>query len=139
MTTSPDSSPDSWPTAAATPAAISLGAVNVAADDPERLGAFWSTVLGVTPTSPMPGLVILQPAPGGFGMMFMQRSDESGNRLHLDLTVPWGSREAEVERLVAAGAEWKWDVLEEVPWVRWTTLADPEGNLFCLGEHPPSP
>jgi predicted enzyme related to lactoylglutathione lyase len=137
MTTSPDA-PSPASASTSTPTAISLGAVNVAADDPERLGTFWSTVLGVPATTPMPGLVILQPAPGGFGMMFMQRSDEEGNRIHLDLTVPWGSREAEVERLVAAGAEWKWDVLEEVPWVRWTTLADPEGNLFCLGEHPPS-
>jgi hypothetical protein len=21
--------------------------------------------------------------------------------------------------------------------VQWTTLADPEGNLFCVAEHPP--
>ncbi|MEV7430858.1 VOC family protein [Nocardioides sp. NPDC092400] len=118
-------------------ATVSLGAVNVAAHDPEGLAAFWSTALGAPSTSPMPGLVILPPTAGGFGMMFMQRTDESGSTLHLDLTVPWGSREAEVERLVAAGAEHRWDVLDEVPWVRWTTLADPEGNLFCLGEHPP--
>lgn len=27
---------------------------------------------------------------------------------------------------------------EEFAHVRWTTLADPEGNLFCVAEHPPS-
>jgi hypothetical protein len=31
-----------------------------------------------------------------------------------------------------------WDVLDEHPHVRWTTLADPEGNLFCIAEHPPA-
>jgi hypothetical protein len=30
------------------------------------------------------------------------------------------------------------DVLDEIPWVRWTTLADPEGNSFCITEHPPA-
>jgi hypothetical protein len=57
---------------------------------------------------------------------------------HLDLTVPWGSRASEVERLVASGATHRWDVLDEVPWVQWSTLVDPEGNLFCVAEHPPA-
>lgn len=43
----------------------------------------------------------------------------------------------EVDRLVSAGARWRWDVLDEHPHVQWTTMADPEGNLFCLAEHPP--
>jgi hypothetical protein len=33
---------------------------------------------------------------------------------HLDLTVPWGSRQAEVERLVSLGATYQWDVVDEV-------------------------
>jgi hypothetical protein len=53
--------------------------------------------------------------------------------------VPWGARQGEVDRLVAGGATWQWDVLDEHPHVRWTTLADPEGNLFCVAEHPPTP
>ncbi|MDY7558893.1 VOC family protein [Cryobacterium sp. 10C3] len=56
----------------------------------------------------------------------------------MDLTVPWGSRRAEVERLLGLGAVYQWDVLDEFPHVQWTTLADPEGNLFCLAEHPPA-
>lgn len=55
----------------------------------------------------------------------------------MDLTVPWGSRESEVERVLELGATFKWDVLEEFAHVQWTTLADPEGNLFCIAEHPP--
>jgi len=29
-------------------------------------------------------------------------------------------------------------VLDEVPWVQWSTLSDPEDNLFCIAEHPPA-
>lgn len=52
------------------------------------------------------------------------------NRLHLDLHVERDTREAEVERLVALGAT----VLREVdePLGRWSVLADPEGNEFCV-------
>lgn len=57
---------------------------------------------------------------------------------HLDLTVPWGSRQAEVDRLLSLGATYQWDVLDEFPHVQWTTLADLEGNLFCVAEHPPT-
>lgn len=30
------------------------------------------------------------------------------------------------------GATREWDVIDEVPWVEWTTMSDPEGNLFCV-------
>ena len=51
--------------------------------------------------------------------------------------MPWGTRQQEVERIVDLGATFRWEVLDEVPHVHWTTLADPEGNLFCVAEHPP--
>jgi hypothetical protein len=70
-----------------------------------------------------------------FGPRTDPRPDRQGQ--HLDLTVPWGTREHEVARAVGLGATHRWDVLDEVPWVQWSTLADPEGNLFCLAEHPP--
>ena len=51
------------------------------------------------------------------------------NRVHLDLN---GNRATEVPRLVSLGAR----VIEEheVPGTAWTVLADPEGNVFCVGE-----
>ena len=45
---------------------------------------------------------------------------------------------SEVDRLVALGAVRQWEVLDELPHVRWTTLADPEGNILCVAEHPPA-
>ncbi|HSN42588.1 MAG TPA: VOC family protein [Propionibacteriaceae bacterium] len=118
---------------------ITLGAINIEARDPASLAAFWAAVTGATP-SPGGDTVYLPPAgAGGFGMFFQPAAGPRPERqvMHLDLTVPWGSRAPEVQRLLALGATFCWDVLDEFPYVRWTTLADPEGNLFCLAEHPP--
>ena len=121
--------------------AITLGAVNMEAADPAALAAFWGRLLGSgTPTEVGGGAVFLPAGtPDGLSMFFQPsdgpRPDHQGQ--HLDLTVPWGTREAEVSRAVNLGATHEWDVLEEYPWVRWSTLSDPEGNLFCLAEHPP--
>lgn len=118
---------------------ISLGAVNVEAEDPAKLAAFWSAVTGATPTQGGDSVYLPAASPDGFAMFFQPRSLRRPERQtsHLDLTVPWGSRQIEVDRLVGLGATHRWDVLDEVPHVQWTTLADPEGNLFCVAEHPP--
>lgn len=119
---------------------ITLGAINLEAQDPATLARFWALVTGAAP-SPGGDSVYLPPVgPGGFAMFFQPLAGPRSDRqmFHLDLTVPWGSRQAEVERLLSLGATHRWDVLDEVPHVQWTTLADPEGNLFCVAEHPPA-
>jgi hypothetical protein len=119
---------------------VTLGSINVEAADPDALAGFWAAVTGSTP-SPADDSVYLLPArPGGFAMFFQPMLGPRPDRLtiHLDLTVPWGTRRTEVERLVSLGATKCWDVLDEHPHVQWTTMADPEGNLFCVAEHPPS-
>jgi hypothetical protein len=120
---------------------MTLGAVNVEADAPGSLAGFWSELLGGTVESSSDDHAFLAArAPGGFAMFFQKRTGPRPDRQgqHLDLTVPWGSRQAEVGRAVALGATHRWDVLDEVPWVQWSTLTDPEGNLFCIAEHPPT-
>ena len=52
------------------------------------------------------------------------------NRVHLDLRVGAERREAEVDRLVAAGAK-ELHRGRQGPH-EWATLADPEGNEFCV-------
>ena len=52
------------------------------------------------------------------------------NRVHLDLQVGDDRRNAEVERLIALGGTRLWDG-QEGPY-KWVTMADPEGNEFCL-------
>jgi hypothetical protein len=53
------------------------------------------------------------------------------NRLHLDLRPVEGSREQEVERLLALGATQVAD-FRRPGGSGWVTLADPEGNEFCI-------
>jgi hypothetical protein len=53
------------------------------------------------------------------------------NRLHLDLRPVDGTREEEVARLVALGAEQLGD-FRRPDGTGWITLADPEGNEFCV-------
>jgi hypothetical protein len=121
--------------------AITLGAVNTEADDPSALAAFWAQLLGGSVTGEPDGPVFVAARePGGFAMFFQARTGGRPERQgqHLDLTVPWGSRREEVGRAVQLGATHQWDVLDEVPWVQWSTLSDPEGNLFCIAEHPPA-
>jgi len=52
------------------------------------------------------------------------------NRVHLDLHVGEGRRDAEVERLLGLGATKLWD--GSLGPQEWVTLADPEGNEFCV-------
>lgn len=118
---------------------ITLGAINLEAKDPIVLAKFWASVTGAEPSTGGDSVYLPPNGPGGFGMFFQPETKPRAERqvAHWDLTVPWGSRAAEVRRLIELGATHKWDVLEEVAHVQWSTLADPEGNLFCVAEHPP--
>ena len=63
-------------------------------------------------------------------LAFQQVADPAPgkNRLHLDLSAP--ALDAEVARLTAAGATVVGDRGDES--FRWVTLADPQGNEFCV-------
>ncbi|TAP28510.1 VOC family protein [Arthrobacter sp. S41] len=118
---------------------ISLGAINMTADNPQTQATFWAAVTGNQISGGGDSFYLAPASADGFGMFFQPAT---GPRLqsqdaHMDLTVPWGTREEEVQRVIELGATHKWDVLEEFEHVQWTTLADPEGNLFCIAEHPP--
>jgi hypothetical protein len=52
------------------------------------------------------------------------------DRIHLDLHFDPDQRDAEVERILALGATKLWDG-QQGPHT-WVTLADPEGNEFCV-------
>ncbi len=69
--------------------------------------------------------------------MFFLKVDEpktAKNRMHIDLHAD--DREAEVNRLVGLGAVTR---AEHDEWgTRWTVLADPEGNEFCVAQDPPA-
>lgn len=55
------------------------------------------------------------------------------NRIHLDLEPVDGTREEELERLLAHGATEVADHRGQYgPGTGWVILADPEGNEFCI-------
>jgi hypothetical protein len=70
---------------------------------------------------------------GGRTRLLFQVVDEpteGKNRVHLDLRVGDDRREAEVARLQQLGATRLWDGQQGPQ--RWVTMADPEGNEFCV-------
>ena len=78
------------------------------------------------------GAAINSPDPNRPRVLFQQVPEGKTvkNRLHLDLRVGAERREAEVARLVAAGAT-ELHRASQGPH-EWATLADPEGNEFCV-------
>lgn len=120
--------------------------------EPERVARFWCEVLGYVVPPPPPGFESWGafdrslPAerqgaafacvdPNGVGpRLFFQRVPEGKvvkNRVHLDLRPVELTREDEVARLIALGATQLAD-LRRPDGRGWITLADPEGNEFCV-------
>ena len=65
-------------------------------------------------------------------MIFQQvpEAKQVKNRWHIDVSIAGDDREAEIERLVGLGASRLWEG-QQGPHT-WVTLADPEGNEFCV-------
>jgi hypothetical protein len=118
------------------------------AEQPRRLGRFWSEVTGYTVADERDDFVRLQaPAPGHSGprqLLFIRVEDPTPgkNRVHGDLAAR--ELETEVDRLIGLGAVAA-DGLEDgrPRWrdgngIRWVVLRDPEGNEFCVGADPES-
>ncbi|TYP84749.1 VOC family protein [Blastococcus xanthinilyticus] len=78
------------------------------------------------------GAALTPPEPGRPRVLFqaVPEPKTGKNRLHLDVRVGAEQREAEVARLVALGATELWRGSQGP--LQWVTLADPEGNEFCL-------
>jgi hypothetical protein len=95
----------------------------VDAADPARIAAWWGEVFGVPVSNEGQPWSWLTHVPGmPFDSFVFQPVPEPKtvkNRLHWDVY-------GDVEELLARGASRLW----EMP--RWTVLADPEGNEFCV-------
>jgi hypothetical protein len=78
------------------------------------------------------GAALNSPDPGRPRILFQEVPEpKTGkNRLHLDVHVGAEAREAEIARLVGLGARELWRSSQGPH--EWATLADPEGNEFCV-------
>ncbi len=99
--------------------------------DPDSLSAFWAEALGYEKAFTYQQYRVLLPPVREYPPVILQRVPEpksAKTRIHFDLRVP--DIETEARRLEALGAR-RIDVGQgENP--GWITMADPEGNEFCV-------
>lgn len=117
-----------------------IAAITIDCENAVELATFWSAVLDRPIDQGEPGaspffarIAAGEGGPPAPAMMFIKvpEAKTTKNRAHLDLAAE--DREAEVERLIGLGAT---RIHDKDEWgVRWTTMADPEGNEFCIAEH----
>ncbi len=104
--------------------------------EPERLARFWCEVLGFVVLGREDDDIEIGPPEGSGGLqptLLLSRSEDPRNgrlRLHFDLNATDRDQDAELERLLAAGAR-PADIGQSGE-ESWYVLADPEGNEFCL-------
>ncbi|AKN71684.1 MULTISPECIES: VOC family protein [Streptomyces] len=106
--------------------------------DPEALARFWCEVLDfVELEREAEGCIEIGPREGFGGpqpTIFLIRTDDLRDgppaRLHIDVNPTDRDQDAELERLLAAGAKLV-DIGQPAD-ASWHVLADPEGNEFCL-------
>lgn len=105
--------------------------------DPRLLADFWCEVLGYVEIDQEDGYVEIGPPGTGSGgpqptLVFGPSTEPKREklRLHLDVSPTDRDQDAELQRLLDAGAR-KVDI-GQTGAETWHVLADPEGNEFCL-------
>jgi hypothetical protein len=117
---------------------LNIANVTVDCDDPIAVSSFWAAALD-RPVDEGASEFFASIGRGDearTGMFFIKVPEPRTvkNRVHLDLHA--SDREAEVLRLVGLGAT---RLSDHDEWgVRWTTLADVEGNELCIADGVPA-
>jgi hypothetical protein len=106
--------------------------------DAYALSKWWEVVLGYSEDPEDPNLPGHEECPifnpdRSHRILFIQVPDAKAgkNRIHFDLRPADGTRDEELARLVEHGAKPLND-LRKPDGTGWVTLADPEGNEFCI-------
>jgi predicted enzyme related to lactoylglutathione lyase len=112
---------------------LTLGMITVDTTDAESLGRWWAEQTGAEVVQTNDGWFVVLRGGGLPVMLAFQKVEQptpGKNKLHLDLAA--GELDAEVDRLVAAGASLVARRGDES--FRWVTLADPQGNEFDVAQ-----
>lgn len=112
---------------------------NIAIDcnDLERMTEFWRDVMSYEVLAHDDSDALLAPAPEARPRIYLQKVPEpraGKNRLHIDLDVGEEELEPAVARAETLGARRVESFREGDE--GWWVMADPEGNLFCIGRIP---
>ncbi|MER8033803.1 VOC family protein [Streptomyces hydrogenans] len=108
--------------------------VTIDCADAYALAGFWAEVLnGKVSDDDRPGDPEALVESEGAGLLFIRVPEPKAvkNRVHLDIQPQDRTRDEEVERLLALGATLVGDH-RKPDGTGWATLADPEGNEFCV-------
>ncbi|MGP4018198.1 VOC family protein [Saccharopolyspora sp. 5N708] len=111
---------------------LSIGMVTIDCASPRALAEFWTQALETSVSYDDGEFVVLAPNKADGVALGLQRVPEprtGKNRVHVDLDTT--DRQAEVRRLVELGAT-ELGEHDGPDGLRWTVLADPEGNEFCV-------
>lgn len=116
---------------------LSIGSVVINVADVRRAAAFWSAALGYEPLREIEDDWVILVSTTGVGQrVSINLSDQASPEIphvHLDLYAgDAADQAAEVERLIALGAERvDWPLYPEGEH-DFVVLADPDGNRFCV-------
>ncbi|QCW51428.1 VOC family protein [Nocardioides dongxiaopingii] len=111
--------------------------------DAYALSEWWKPVLGYVdidgdPNEPGHEECMIRDPDSGHQVLFIEvpvaeGAELPGKRIHLDVVPRTGTRDEEVDRLLAHGATQVADHRgNHGPGTGWVTLADPEGNQLCV-------
>lgn len=111
---------------------VKVGTVVINVNDMAKEKAFWAELLGVGVQHDVGDFFVwFEPQiPGGVGvaLQLVQDARAGPNRLHLDTSVPdAAAARTRIEELGGSHVE-----DHEMGGFRWTIMADPEGNEFCI-------
>ena len=102
------------------------------------LSEWWKQVIEYVdlpddPNEPGHEECMIQSPDGDHQLLFIEVPDTKSikNRIHFDLSPAEGTRDDELARLLSLGATEVAD-LRRPDGTGWVTLADPEGNEFCI-------
>ncbi len=111
---------------------MTVGSVMINVRDLDKQTAFWGAVLGSDIAQEIPGqFVWFEPQHSGGVMVALQaveRATEGPRRLHLDAMV--SDVASARDRIIELGGSHLDD--REMGGFRWTVMADPEHNEFCI-------
>ena len=110
---------------------LTLGMITMDTTDATGLAAWWADQTGAGVVQDFDGSFLILAGGGLPALLAFQKVDDptpGKNRVHLDLTAD--DLDGEVERLLGAGASMVERRGDEN--FRWVTLADPDGNHFCV-------
>lgn len=115
-----------------------LSHITINCSDAFELSEWWKAVLGYVDVEGDPNeagdeeCMIIDPG-GDHRLLFIEVDDMQGapGRIHFDICSAAATRDQEVERIVGLGAVAVAD-RRNSDGSGWMTLADPEGNHFCV-------